>query len=122
MFVISFPATVELQNIELQNLFWRGRGWILLHFTTNSQSLRDYSCLSLVPRPLSLVSPDVPSFDEINEGTVNHPVSARGGIIACEIPVAEVVGTRYMQVFNGLVYNFNISFHIGRFQHLCDFV
>ena len=69
-----------------------------------------------------LVSPRVSSLNVVDECRVDDFVSAGGGVVACEVPIATVVGAGLVQILHSLEYNLNLSVHaLGR-QHLCHFL
>src|ERR1035437_4481850 len=58
------------------------------------------------------------SFEEIDEGFVNHFISAGSWIISCKIPIAKMIRYSFMKVFNRLENNFYLIIYIGWFKHL----
>src|SRR4051812_46979761 len=67
------------------------------------------------------ISPFIPSFHVIHKGLVGYFVAAGGGVVARKVPVAKVVRTGRMEVFNGLINNFHISKNVVRPYYFRDF-
>ena len=76
--------------------------------------LADLQTCGLVDLWTLLIRSHIPPLNIIHKTLANHFVSARSGVIACEVPVAKVIRAGHVQVFDGLVDDLYIRLDIRR--------
>ena len=121
---ITSIITLYQCNRELLKLFRKKRKTEAPNSSRDKKSFADY--LKFRPEEeeirlfKTLISPYQLPFHKISIGTVYYLISTRGGVVSGKVPVTWMMRYSFMEILNGLIDHFEVSFQYWRLYNLRD--